>query len=50
MPEDEEVERIHLSTSDLLEQVGPYSDSKRILEIFSEGGADADLSKQTIKI
>jgi len=50
MLEDEEIERIHLSTLDLLENVGLYSDSKRILDIFSSGGAQVDYNKQTIRI
>jgi trimethylamine--corrinoid protein Co-methyltransferase len=50
MLQDDEIERIHLSTLDLLEQVGLYSDSETIMKVFLNGGADVDLNKKTIKI
>jgi trimethylamine--corrinoid protein Co-methyltransferase len=47
---DDEIERIHLATLDLLEQVGLYSDSQRILNLFHNSGADVDLNRKTIKL
>ncbi|MBS7251540.1 MAG: trimethylamine methyltransferase family protein [Candidatus Freyarchaeota archaeon] len=50
MLQDDEIDRIHLSTLDLLEKVGLYSDSQTILNVFRNGGANVDLSRKTIKI
>jgi len=45
-----QVEEIHLATVEVLEKVGLRTGSKRILEIFSSGGAEVDEKDRRIRI
>ena len=46
----EQVESIHAATLEVLERVGMSSDSKRIMEIFKEAGAEVDFKSKLIRI
>lgn len=47
---DEQVERIHAATLEVLEQVGMKSDSEQIMEVFKEAGAEVDFKSKLIRI
>ena len=47
---DEDVERIHRASLDLLMEPGIYSESDLFLEIFSKGGAKVDRTARTIRV
>ncbi len=47
---DEDVERLHRASLDLLMEPGFYSESDLFLDIFSKGGARVDWSARTIRV
>jgi trimethylamine---corrinoid protein Co-methyltransferase len=47
---DEQVERVHEASLEILEQVGMLVRNKRAVEIFSEHGAQVDKDRQIVRL
>jgi len=46
----DQIRDLHMATLEVLEQVGMYSESERILKIFASAGADVDLKNKSVRI
>lgn len=47
---DEQLERIHVATLEVLEKTGVYAGSEKIFKVFTDGGAEVDPDSKTVKI